>query len=79
MGKAHARAGELEKLVEKLREDIDVKIKEKGLLEARATEAEKKASELNSKFESVSHVSLQRFLLVIMSSLWCKLSCFYLI
>ncbi|KAL0330093.1 UNVERIFIED_CONTAM: hypothetical protein Sradi_4996000 [Sesamum radiatum] len=53
VGKAHARAAELEKQVEKLREDIDVKIKEKEILEARATEAEKKASELNSKFESL--------------------------
>ncbi|KAL0312269.1 UNVERIFIED_CONTAM: hypothetical protein Sradi_5626200 [Sesamum radiatum] len=53
VGKAHARAAELEKQVEKLREDIDVKIKEKEILEARAAEAEKKASELNSKFESL--------------------------
>ncbi|KAK6137174.1 hypothetical protein DH2020_029082 [Rehmannia glutinosa] len=53
VGKAHARTGELEKQVEKLRKDIDVKNKEKQLLEARTTEAEKKASELSSKFDSV--------------------------
>lgn len=55
VGKAHARAGELEKKVEKLKKDVDLKVKEKELLEARANEAERKASELNSKFESVSH------------------------
>ncbi|GFP81594.1 hypothetical protein PHJA_000302700 [Phtheirospermum japonicum] len=53
VGRAHARARDLEKEVEKLRKDIDVKIKEKELLEARVTEAEKKASELNPKFDSL--------------------------
>ncbi|PIN15325.1 hypothetical protein CDL12_12025 [Handroanthus impetiginosus] len=56
VGKAHARAGELEKQVEKLRQDIDLKLKERELLEARATEAEKKASELQSKFESLQKI-----------------------
>lgn len=74
-GKAHVKAVELEKEVKKLRKDIDVKIKEKERLEARATEAEKKASELSTKFESVSN----SFLLVIRVSLWCELSSFYYI
>ncbi|KAK4435654.1 hypothetical protein Salat_0728900 [Sesamum alatum] len=56
VGKAHARAAELEKQVEKLREEIALKVKEKEILEARATEAEKKASELNSKFESLQKI-----------------------
>ncbi|KAL6556524.1 hypothetical protein OROGR_005812 [Orobanche gracilis] len=51
--KAHARAGELEKEVKKLREDVESMNKAKELLEARASEAEKKASEMNSKFDSL--------------------------
>lgn len=54
LGKAHARAGGLEKQVEKLKKDLEVKIKEKEQLEARTTEAEKKTSDLNTKVDSVS-------------------------
>ncbi|KAL3650985.1 hypothetical protein CASFOL_007388 [Castilleja foliolosa] len=53
LGKVHARAKDLEKEVEKLRKDTDLKIKEKQLLEARATEAEKRVYELNPKFDSL--------------------------
>ncbi|KAL7159657.1 hypothetical protein ABFS83_01G042800 [Erythranthe nasuta] len=56
VGKAHARAGELEKQVEKLRKEIDLKLKEKDRLETRTTEAEKKAFELNSKFENLQKI-----------------------
>lgn len=56
--KAHARAGELEKLVEKLKNDFDLKNSEKQLLEYRMKTAEKKASELTTKLESVSPSSL---------------------
>ncbi|KAL3844346.1 hypothetical protein ACJIZ3_001749 [Penstemon smallii] len=56
VAKAHARAGELEKQVEILKNFVDMKIKEKERLEARATEAEKKASELNSKFDSLQKI-----------------------
>ncbi|KAG8375302.1 hypothetical protein BUALT_Bualt10G0086200 [Buddleja alternifolia] len=56
VGKTHAKAGELEKQVEKLKKEADLKIKEKELLEARATEAGKKVSELSSKFESLQKI-----------------------
>ncbi|KAL3654711.1 hypothetical protein CASFOL_001446 [Castilleja foliolosa] len=53
LGKAHARAGELENQVEKLKKDLEVKVKEKEQLEARITENEKKAFELNTKVDSL--------------------------
>ncbi|KAL6533733.1 hypothetical protein OROHE_013566 [Orobanche hederae] len=56
VGKAHARAGELEKEVKKLRKDVESMNKKNELLEARASEAEKKASELNSKFDSLRKI-----------------------
>ncbi|GER39752.1 DNA repair ATPase-related family protein [Striga asiatica] len=56
VGKAHSRASELEKEVEILRKDIDLKIKEKALLQARITELETKASELNSKIDSLQKI-----------------------
>lgn len=59
MQKAHARAGELEKLVEKLKKDLDVQIKKKEQLEAWVSEAEKRASELNSKADNVSPLRVQ--------------------
>lgn len=58
MGKAHARAGELEKQVEQLRKDLHLKTSERDVLEFRLTEAEKKVPELTSKLESVSPLSL---------------------
>lgn len=54
MGRAHSQAGELEKQVEKLKIEIETKNKEKEVLKARATDAERKAFELNSKVENVS-------------------------
>ncbi|KZV19799.1 DNA repair ATPase-related family protein [Dorcoceras hygrometricum] len=47
--KAHAKADELEKEVEKLKTDIALRNKENDILETRSAEAEKKAAELNSK------------------------------
>ena len=54
MGKAHARAEELEKQVEKLTNDLHLKISEKDVLVYRLSEAEKKVPELNAKLASVS-------------------------
>ena len=67
VGKAHARAEDLEKQVEKLRKDLHLKISEKDLLEARVTEAEKKVPELNAKLANVRPPSLQISMLVIWS------------
>ncbi|KAL7150608.1 hypothetical protein ABFS83_05G124900 [Erythranthe nasuta] len=53
---AYARADELEKKVEKLIEDLNVKIKEKEQLEARVIEAEKKASEMSSKADKLQKI-----------------------
>lgn len=52
--KAHARAGELEKQVVKLKEEIGAQSKKKEALETRANIAEKKIQELTLKLESVS-------------------------
>ncbi|KAF3446468.1 hypothetical protein FNV43_RR11647 [Rhamnella rubrinervis] len=57
VGKAHARAGELEKQVEKLKRDLEAQQKEKEALEARANEAEKKIKELGSTIEKLQKVS----------------------
>ncbi|KAK4422413.1 hypothetical protein Salat_1823600 [Sesamum alatum] len=54
--KAHARAHELEKQVEKLKSDLDVQMKEKEQLKARESEADKKASQLNTKVESLQKI-----------------------
>ncbi|CAI9784733.1 unnamed protein product [Fraxinus pennsylvanica] len=51
--KAHARAEELERQVEKLKTDIEVKSKENEVFKARAEEAVKKTVELNAKVESL--------------------------
>ncbi|XP_042033417.1 uncharacterized protein LOC121779980 isoform X2 [Salvia splendens] len=56
VGKAHARAEDLEKQVEKLRKDLHLKVREKDLLEARVTEAEKKVPELNAKLASLQKI-----------------------
>lgn len=55
VGKAHSRATDLEKQVEKLRREIDLKNKEKGAAESKAVETEKKVLDLSSKLENVSH------------------------
>ncbi|KAH6774314.1 hypothetical protein C2S52_002734 [Perilla frutescens var. hirtella] len=49
VAEANARAGELEKQVEKLKKDLAIQIKDKERLEARVIEVGKKSSELNSK------------------------------
>ena len=54
VNKAHARAAELEKMVEKLKMEIDLKNKEKEALEAQVNEKEQKALNLNSEYENVS-------------------------
>ncbi|MGD7309631.1 hypothetical protein, partial [Ralstonia pseudosolanacearum] len=53
VGKAHARALELEKMVEKLKKEIDTKNAEKDALEARVTEAENKVQILNWKIHDL--------------------------
>ncbi|XP_042000908.1 uncharacterized protein LOC121750437 [Salvia splendens] len=56
VGKAHARAEELEKQVEKLTNDLHLKISEKDVLVYRLTEAEKKVPELNAKLASLQKI-----------------------
>ncbi|KAL3498199.1 hypothetical protein ACH5RR_040931 [Cinchona calisaya] len=56
VGKAHARAIELETLVEKLDKEINVKNKEKEALEARAIEKEKKVLDLSSEFDNLQNI-----------------------
>uniref|UniRef100_A0A1J3CPY0 Uncharacterized protein n=1 Tax=Noccaea caerulescens TaxID=107243 RepID=A0A1J3CPY0_NOCCA len=53
LGKAEARADELEKQVEVLRNFLEQKNKEKESTEARSREAEKKLNELSSKLEKL--------------------------
>ncbi|KAM7265929.1 hypothetical protein ACFE04_003612 [Oxalis oulophora] len=53
VGKAHARAGELEKQIDKLKMDIEEHDKEKIALESRAAEADKKITELGLKLEKL--------------------------
>ncbi|CAA2956838.1 structural maintenance of chromosomes 2-1-like [Olea europaea subsp. europaea] len=56
VGRAHSQAGELEKQVEKLKIEIETKNKEKEVLKARATDAERKAFELNSRVENLQKI-----------------------
>ncbi|XP_042407590.1 uncharacterized protein LOC121997307 isoform X1 [Zingiber officinale] len=51
--KAHARAGELEKQVEKLTNEIELQNKRRDDLDSLAREAEKKVQELNLKLEKL--------------------------
>ncbi|XP_077221912.1 uncharacterized protein LOC143855713 isoform X2 [Tasmannia lanceolata] len=53
VGKAHARASELENQVEKLKTEIEAQNRKSYALEARASEAERKVRELNLRLESV--------------------------
>ncbi|XP_068643210.1 uncharacterized protein [Aristolochia californica] len=57
VGRAHARAGELEKQVETLKKDIEMQSKIKGAWEARASEAETKMQELTAKLESLQKIN----------------------
>lgn len=52
--KANARVDQLEKLVETLKKEVDMKNKEKKELGTQINEAEKRLTELNSKVEKVS-------------------------
>ncbi|KAF8035099.1 hypothetical protein BT93_C1204 [Corymbia citriodora subsp. variegata] len=55
--KAHARATELEKQVEKLKTDIESQLKEKEVSESRAIKAEKRMNELNAKLENLQKIN----------------------
>ncbi|KAL5558781.1 hypothetical protein UlMin_034992 [Ulmus minor] len=57
LGKALARAGELEKQAEKLKKELKTQKKEKEALEARTDEAEKKIKELGSTVENLQKVN----------------------
>ncbi|TXG62391.1 hypothetical protein EZV62_013754 [Acer yangbiense] len=57
VGKAHARVGELEKQVDKLKVETQRQQKEKEALESRANEAEKKISELKAKLENLQKIN----------------------
>nr|CAD1825434.1 unnamed protein product [Ananas comosus var. bracteatus] len=56
-GKAYARASELEKQIERLRNEFELKNSLRNALEARANEAEKKVRELTKKLESLQSSS----------------------
>lgn len=53
VGKAHARAGELEKQVDKLKRELETRNEKKEGFEALVNEAEKKVQELSSKLENL--------------------------
>ncbi|XP_058068292.1 uncharacterized protein LOC131217393 [Magnolia sinica] len=57
LGKAHARARELEKKVENLKKDIETENAKRDALEARASESEKQMQELNLKLEKLQKIS----------------------
>ncbi|XVF35764.1 hypothetical protein REPUB_Repub18cG0174200 [Reevesia pubescens] len=57
MGKANAQALELQKQVDKLKSKLEAKLKDKDSLEARATEAENKLTELNLKLENLQKIN----------------------
>lgn len=57
VGKAHAKAVELEKQVENLKKEVEAKNKEKEALEAGADEAEKKISVLILKLENLERIN----------------------
>ncbi|XVE53458.1 hypothetical protein DITRI_Ditri03aG0004900 [Diplodiscus trichospermus] len=57
VGKAHAQALELQKQVDKLKAELEAKLKDKDSLEARTTEAENKLTEMNLKLEKLRKTS----------------------
>ncbi|RWR82663.1 myosin-3-like protein isoform X2 [Cinnamomum micranthum f. kanehirae] len=56
-GKAYARAGELEKQIEKLKSEIKEQNRRRDALETQASEAEKKIQELSSKLEKLQKIN----------------------
>ncbi|KAE8700280.1 hypothetical protein F3Y22_tig00110557pilonHSYRG00147 [Hibiscus syriacus] len=60
VGKAHAQALELQKQADKLKSELEAKLKEKNSLEARATKAENKLDELNLKLENLQKVNKEQ-------------------
>jgi len=60
VGKAHARAGELEKQTVKLSKELETQQQENEALEARASEAEKKISELNFKLADLEKINVEQ-------------------
>ncbi|KAK6944597.1 hypothetical protein RJ641_025699 [Dillenia turbinata] len=57
VGKAHARASELEKQVDKLRKEIEGQNKRKDELEAQAAASERKIQDLNLKLENLQKIN----------------------
>ncbi|GMY17668.1 huntingtin-interacting protein 1-related protein-like [Fagus crenata] len=57
VGKAHARAGELEKQVDNLKRELETRNEEKKAFEARVNEAEKKVHELSLKLENLQKIN----------------------
>ncbi|KDP33426.1 hypothetical protein JCGZ_06997 [Jatropha curcas] len=57
VGKAHARAGELEKKVAELTKELETQQRQKDALEAQVSGAEKKIGELNSKLENLQKIN----------------------
>ncbi|KAJ8634498.1 hypothetical protein MRB53_008765 [Persea americana] len=55
--KAYARGGELEKQVENLKGEIEVKNRRRDALETQASDAEKKIRELSSKLEKLERIN----------------------
>ncbi|KAK8487164.1 hypothetical protein V6N13_145086 [Hibiscus sabdariffa] len=60
VGKAHAQALELQKQVDKLKTELEAKLKEKDSLEAHATKAENKLDELNLKLENLQKINKEQ-------------------
>ncbi|KAH9623746.1 hypothetical protein KSS87_021226 [Heliosperma pusillum] len=57
VGKAHARATELQKQVEKLKNEIENQNKEKKALEIRADESQKRLEDMSSKLEKLQKIN----------------------
>ncbi|MFQ6638643.1 hypothetical protein Gotur_016648 [Gossypium turneri] len=60
VGKAHAKALELQKQVDKLKTELEAKLKEKDYLESRATKAENKLNELNLQLENLQKINKEQ-------------------
>ncbi|KAE8734731.1 hypothetical protein F3Y22_tig00000715pilonHSYRG00045 [Hibiscus syriacus] len=60
VGKAHAQALELQKQVDKLKTELEAKLKKADSLEARATKAENKLNELSLKLENLEKINKEQ-------------------